>query len=457
MSEAQILPFLKAYINLVDSSLKDLCPSYRLSVIQKTWLCFCMTGILLTNTICWARYERMSFGDKLVAALSWMFRHSPINWAKLLEASIRSILRKYGITSGTLELDDTERKRSKNARLLYKLSKQKDKKSGGFFNGQSILFLLLVSDKTSLPVGFAFYQMDPVLRAWQKEDKRLRKKGVAKIHRPVEPTRDPLYPTKNELALSLVKSFKERFGDIKVRSVNADALFGTSTFMDGVAELYPKNQVISQIRSNQKIRFQGEEYAVSEYFWGRAAIKSELTIRGGKQEVIYYSSVIAEVVSHGKKRLIIAFKYSSEDSYRYMVAQNMTWRTQDVLECFTSRWLVEVFFQDWKMYEGWGQLTKHTGVEGSRQSLILSLLFDHCLLSHPTQAARIKDKLPLYTVGSLRDRLSVQCLVQMFEHILEQPEPRKYLEELVKNIDDVYSLRVSSKHMSGKKRKSAVP
>lgn len=457
MSDIQILPFIKDYINLVDSCLKDISSCCSLSLRQKMWLCFCITGILLTNTVCWARYERMSFGGRLVGSLSWMFRRSKIDWNKLLEASIRSILRKYDVTNGTLELDDTERERSKNAKFLYKLGKQKDKKSSGFFNGQSILFLLLVTDKITLPVGFVFYQMDPALRAWQKKDKRLRKQGVAKEHRPAEPIRDPLYPTKNELALSLVASFKAHFGDIKVRSVNADALFGTSTFMDGVAELYPKNQVISQIRSNQKIRFQGVEYVVSKYFEGRAPIKSDLIIRGNKQEVIYYSSVIAEVLSHRKKRLIIAFKYESEESYRYMVAQNMTWRTHDVLECFTSRWLVEVFFQDWKMYEGWGQLTKHTGAEGSRQSLILSLLFDHCLLSHPTQAARIKDKLPLCTVGSLRDRLSAQSLVQMFEYILEQPEPKKYLEELVKKIEDVYVLRTSSKHMSGRHRKSAVP
>jgi len=102
------------------------------------------------------------------------------------------------------------------------------------------------------------------------------------------------------------------------------------------------------------------------------------------------------------------------------------------------------------MYEGWGQLTKHVGIDGSRQSLILSLLFDHCLLSHPTQAARIKDNLPLYTVGSLRDKLSVESLMQVFKHILEQDEPKEYLEQLTENIDKVYRLRVSSKHLSGR-------
>lgn len=158
----------------------------------------------------------------------------------------------------------------------------------------------------------------------------------------------------------------------------------------------------------------------------------------------------AKVSAHGKKRLIIALKYEGEEQFRYLIAKDMTWRVQEVLECFTLRWLVEVFFQDWKQYEGWGQLTKHVGEEGSRKSLILSLLFDHCLLSHPLQAARIKDNLPLYTVGSLRDQLSMHSLLYLFKHILEQPNLKVYLEQLMDNIDKVYVLRSSSKHMSGR-------
>ena len=450
MLRAQILPFIHDYLNLLSASLGAHCPSFRLTNKQKLWLAFCISGILLTNTVCWKRFERASFGSWLSGALSWMFRKSKINWDLLFQESIRVLLAKYGISSGTLELDDTERERSKNSKCLYHLGKHKDKKSGGYFNGQSIVFLLLVSDKISIPVGFKFYKMDPVLKAWKKEDKVLLKQGIKKSERPAEPERDAAYPTKNTIAVELVKDFKENFGHIKVRAVKADALFGTAEFMDTVALLYPKGQVISQIRNNQKIVVAGEEYVVSAYFAGQTPKQGKIIIRGGVEQVITYASVIGKVEAHGKKRLIIALKYEGEADYRYIIAQNMTWRVQDVLECFSLRWLVEVFFQDWKMYEGWGQLTKHTGEEGSRQSLILSLLFDHCLLSHPTQAARIKDNLPVYTVGSLRDRLSVQSLLQVFEYILEQPDPRKALGELMKNIDKVYTLRLSSKHMSGR-------
>ena len=48
---------------------------------------------------------------------------------------------------------------------------------------------------------------------------------------------------------------------------------------------------------------------------------------------------------------------------------HLTWRTQDIIQAFTLRWLVEVFVQDWKTYEGWGALTKQPGEEGSSPAI----------------------------------------------------------------------------------------
>ena len=449
--DSQILPFINEFISLLSKSISESNPSYRLTKSQERWLSFCLTGILLTNTICWTRFEKASFGSKKIAALSWMFRHSKINWDVLLQQSVASILIKYGLLSGSLLVDDTDKERSKNAKKIYKIGKQKDKKSGGYFMGQSIIILMLVTDKVSIPVGFKFYQKDPELKAWEKRDEALRKKGIAKKDRPEKPPKNPAYPSKNEIAVELIKQFKDSFGHIDIKSVNADALYGTSTFIEGITSLYSSDiQVTTQIRKNQNIKIDGEELNVSDYFKNQIPTKTQITIRGGKKQTVYYCSVVAVVSAQGKKRLIIALKYEGETNYRYIIAQNMTWRVQDVLECYSLRWLVEVFNQDWKMYEAWGQLTKHTGEEGSRRTLILSLLFDHCLLSHPLQAARVKDKLPLFSVGSLRDRLCAESLLQFFKYLLEQANPEKYLEQLTQNILEVYPLRLSTKHMSGR-------
>ena len=96
------------------------------------------------------------------------------------------------------------------------------------------------------------------------------------------------------------------------------------------------------------------------------------------------------VCAHKTKRFIVAIKYAEEKTYRYLIASDLSWRTLDIVQGHTLRWLVEVFIQDWKSYEGWSQLTKQPGDEGARHSVILSLLVDHSLFLHPDQQRQLK-------------------------------------------------------------------
>ena len=94
---------------------------------------------------------------------------------------------------------------------------------------------------------------------------------------------------------------------------------------------------------------------------------------------MFVGSARLYVSAHRPKRFIMALKYEGEATYRYLMASDLSWRALDIVQAHTLRWLVEVFVQDWKAYEGWGALTKQPGEEGSRRSVILSLLVDHCL------------------------------------------------------------------------------
>src|SRR6266567_295125 len=114
-------PFVSAFVNAVDEAIRAHNPSHGMSTMQRAWLAFCVTAVLVTNTICWARFARASLGSYALAALSWMFRHSKIPWDELLVASVRVILRHHGITSGTLVVDDSDKKRSKSAKALAHL------------------------------------------------------------------------------------------------------------------------------------------------------------------------------------------------------------------------------------------------------------------------------------------------------------------------------------------------
>jgi hypothetical protein len=106
------------------------------------------------------------------------------------------------------------------------------------------------------------------------------------------------------------------------------------------------------------------------------------------------SSARVHVSTHGTKRFVVAPRYSGEVEYRYLVATKLSWRTLDIVQTHTLRWLVEVFLEDWKLHEGWGQQAQRPDAEGSSRSPILSLPLDHALLLHPEQRTRLEHQAP---------------------------------------------------------------
>ena len=242
------LPFIRNYIAAVNDSIKQRNPENQLTRLQSFWLAFVILGLLVTNSFCWARYERFGLGRYKIKQMSWMFRRAKIVWQSLLQASTKHIISTYGIKYGVLIIDDTDKERSKNATEIGKLHKIRDKKTGGYINGQNLIFLLLVCEKVTLPVGFYFYEPDPKQKAWRKENSRLTKKGVEKKYRPEAPPVDSNYPSKKTLALKLISDFSETFSEVRVKAVAADTAYGTLDFMEESARLTKQSQVVSQIK-----------------------------------------------------------------------------------------------------------------------------------------------------------------------------------------------------------------
>ena len=376
-------PFVSAFVAAVDEAIRMHQPNCGLSAIQRAWLAFCVTAVLVTNSICWARFERASLGTYSLAALSWMFRHSKMPWDHLLAASVRVVLRHHGLTAGSVVIDDTDNPRSKSAKALAYLYKLRDKESGGYLWGPSLVLLVLVTPKISMPVGFGFYQPAPELSAWYKQAKGLKKQGVPPQQRPPKPAPNAQYPTKQQLALRLLAAFKAQHPSIRVHGIAADALYGTGAFVDEASAMFGGVQVLSQIRSNQHIRAGKRAQHVADYFATHPGTPHTIRIRGGEEVGVWVSSARLYVCSHKTKRFIVALKYAEEETYRSLIASDLSWRTLDIVQGHSLRWLVEVFMQDWKSYEGWSPLTKQPGEEGARQSVILSQLVDHSLFVHP--------------------------------------------------------------------------
>jgi hypothetical protein len=444
------LPFIENYLECINQELMKKNPNYVLSKKQKLWLSFCLSGVLLTNSICWKRFERISLGKFRFSALSWMFRNSKISFDHLLQQSTCNILKHYGIKDGALCLDDVDRARSKSTKKIYKVHKLKDKLTGGFLDGQCIVFLFLVTPVASFPVGFEFYHPDPLWKAWKKKDDRLKKKKIPKKKRPKEPQRNPEYPTKVQLALELLNIFHKKHPDIEIKAILADGLYGHAEFVDGSSLIFGGTQTITKMKYNQNVRFKNRIISVQKFFESYPLIPQKVSVRGKEDIEIFISSARLYVPSHNAKRFVIAMQYPDEKKPRYLLASDLSWRTLDIVQAYFFRWLIEVFFEDWKGHEGWGKLTKHTGEDGSRSSLILSLLLDHALFFHHHQKARLENKLPAWSVGSLSQRIHTEALVQFVQDFCGNEINEQKLDKLKERIDNIIPFNPSTKHMSSR-------
>jgi hypothetical protein len=444
------LPFVTGFVDEVNRALKRIDPDAGLTRIQKEWFGFCLLAIVVTNSVCWKRFERTSLGQRMAASLSWMFRQTTRCWRVLLQASVSVILARYGITGGVVVVDDSDKPRAKQTTRIYKAHKVKDKKSGGFINGQSVVLVLFVTSRVTIPVGVEFYMPDPALTAWNQADKALRKRGMPKPQRPAKPRKNPTYPTKPDIALRVLEEFHVAFPHLAVKCVVADTLYGTAAFMDKASAIFGGVQVISQIRKNQHLRFQGKTVSVMTLFQRYPGVAQAIRIRGGEEVLVWVSSARVSVCAHAIKRFVIALKYDGEDEYRYLVASDLSWRTLDIAQAHTLRWLVEVFFEDWKSYEGWGQLTKQPDEDGSCRSVTLSLLCDHCLLLHPEQLARFEHHLPACTVGSVCDVIKMESLMQYLWEVVSSADPQQAFQKIAARAKEIFRPASSAKHLGGR-------
>ena len=442
------LKFVVNYISALSASL-DSISSRKLSQSQQTWFVTVLMGIITSGCFNWASFERKSLGSFKESRLRWIFHHAKICWGSLLQASISVVFSHYNLQKGVLVLDDSDKSRSRKTSKIAGVHKVKDKKTGGWFNGQEFIFLILVTDILTLPVGFRFYTPDPAMATWRKKRKAQKKAGVPIKQRAKKPKLNPAYPSKHTIALQLLEEFSKKHPNIKIQSVLADALYGNAKFMDQAANVTSCSQVISQLRKNQLVLSRGKKISLTNYFDRNDGVKSMLKIRGSDDKEVTMQAARLVVKAHGKKRFVIALKYEGETDYRFIVATDLSWRHTDVVRTYTLRWLIEVFIQDWKAHGGWNKLSKQQGDKGAMQGITLSLLCDHLLLLHPEQSARLKNKQPAMTVGCLVEHVNSQALIDGVSSIVYAKEPKKEFDKLKKVIQESLPDRNSTKHMVG--------
>ena len=65
------LLFLSDYVDKLSDAMEHSQIKAGMSCGRKRWLAFCLTCIIITNSICWRKFARISLGSFSDALLSW--------------------------------------------------------------------------------------------------------------------------------------------------------------------------------------------------------------------------------------------------------------------------------------------------------------------------------------------------------------------------------------------------
>lgn len=458
----QSLADVSLFVQSLDEFTSETDPNpLRLSRIQKSFLAFVLSAMVIIGHLCWKHFERASLGGRGAKALSFLFCHSKIPWNRLLHKSIERMIHLAG-AQGYFIIDDTDRLRARGTTKLHKTHRIKNKKTNGYGQAQNIVFAVLVTKKLTIPIGFGFYMPDPALTKWTQEDKRLRKQGVPKKERPEKPKRSDEFPTRSAIAVGLIREFMKHHPHFKIESVIADCAYLNNEFIDGVEKVLPNSPIISELPKHYKIQSvvnQNEKAKrVSDYFDGREFHGCSLRLRAGEERSFRVSRSEIVVPCRGNRQMTaVCMHLEGQPEPKVIVCTKRGYRSEKIIMAYGQRWFVEVVIQDWKEYDGWGKWALQRGDEGARSGVILSLVADHLLLSHPLQVKRLETGNQVFTAGSMRRYLRNSAVFCEVKTLLEHPNPRSALRQLADSLITVADLLPSDKHMTGSNSFEFVP
>jgi hypothetical protein len=298
--------------------------------------------------------------------------------------------------------------------------------------------LLVVTPTITLPVGWPFDPPALEVSAWDTQEKALKTQAVPAKPRPPPPPPHPPSLTPPALARRLCAHVHAHHPSCRVHGVTADALYGTATLVEGASALCGGVQVISPGRSPQHMRAHKREQHVAASVATPPGPPPTTRLHGGEAVVAIGASARLARCAHTTKRLLMVLKYAGEARERDRIASDLTWRPLAMVQAHPWRGLVEGFRQAWKAPEGWRQRTKQPGKAGARQGVILSLLVDHGLVLHPDPHAQLQNNRPASTVGSLRDKVQVDCLVPRLDEVVSSEDPQRHLHRFTRAFDEVF-------------------
>ena len=416
-----------------------------LTAKQSLLVSMLLSSVLLQGTFSVTGVAALFLMRLSPAAIYAMLRRSKIPFDRLFWGAIKLLFELFDIKDIVITIDDTERERSKQCRVLPFVRKAICKATGGWVQAQNIVFFVLVTDRVTIPIWFHFHRPAKL----SKDEKEICRKNPKRTKE-----FDGSYRTKVDLAcigLFIVARMLRKLGaelgvPLKVRAITADNGFASAQVQHAVVKHFGC-QFVSKANPNQKVIYRRKETTLDKFFSRFSTVKKAMIIRGKKIHIEYKAARIF-VKSYGRKVCVVALRYQDDKSWQYIFGTDLTWTAESNIKTYGLRWLVEVFFEDWKQYDGWGVGALQRSAEGAARGVFLSLLADLFLLYHQRTNPKLQEhgRHELYSAGTVVRYLQAESIHQAIEDVLDHENPREKLFEIQKELLRVAEKRVSLKH-----------
>ena len=431
--------------------------SYRkVSERHKLHVSFWLTAILITGAFKVKAIARFTLNQLTANSIFALLKRGSVPLMALFWGAIKLVIKKYGLVNVVIVIDDSNRTRSKNCRKLPGVSKTKCKETGGWVMAQNYIFICLVTDRITIPIWFGAYKPSEIVKKIKEDDK---KNGRPK--RKFTPSHikalDKNYRTKTDIALigiawvaRLLQKLRDETGEkIKIKCCAADCAFSSPKIQRTIRKKLAC-PLVAKMRENAKVVPKGEKKGISvtDYFADLPSKTTEVSQRGKKENIEYKSGVL-HVKAFGRKVSMVASRTKEDRNWRYIFVSDLGWEPETILNGYSFRWIIEVFFRDWKQHDGWGRGGMQRSAKGMIQGIYLSLIADLFLLYYQDlvfDSHHNGREIHLNTAGNVVKTLQSEAIIEVSKELVESDKPDQLFEAYKTSLREMNTFTRSLKH-----------
>jgi hypothetical protein len=367
--ESDVNQFLSKQRSLLDNDISDLFKEFKLSRLLQdcdikkrcghsaaliVYDLFFVPFLLLSNVYLFihTQYEKAASAKNRYYRL---LENAQFNWRlfvmKISKTAHQAINRSMPIDELFYVLDDTitevSGKLVEGAIYIY------DHVSGKSVLGFQKLILGLFNGSQFIPISQRFCSGKKRPRAKRKASKYTKIPKAERIKRdsPGAVEREQMNHTKLQKAIGQLKEAINK--GIKARTVLFDSWFCFNSFIIQILQQL-ELEVICQLknlpRANKYI-YKGKNYSLNELF----CYFGQSKLRYVKKNQFKQSKLTVSLPNSTVKMKIVFVQNDASNKWHAFAATDSSLSSQKILECYSQRWSIEVFFKNCKQYLNYGK------------------------------------------------------------------------------------------------------